>query len=153
MSDVKVTIVDTSVSVIAQEAETTIILGYSGPQGPTGPRGSQVLSGNTDPSPSIGLNGDQYINTNNGYLFGPKTASGWGIGVPLGNNDPNDLGQVYTQVSPSTVWNIAHTLGFTPNITIVDALGNVVEPALEYISATQIRATFSVPSVGKAYIS
>lgn len=150
MADVKVTVVDTSVSVLVQEEETTIILGSSGPQGP---RGSQVLSGNTNPSPSIGLIGDQYINTDNGYLFGPKTASGWGAGVPLGNNDPNDLGQVYTQASPSTVWNIAHTLGFTPNITIVDALGNVVEPALEYISATQIQATFSVPSVGKAYIS
>lgn len=141
MPDVTVTVVDTDV---------TVVLGSSGPQGP---RGSQVLSGVGDPSSAIGLNGDQYINTDTGYLFGPKTASGWGTGVPLGNNDPNDLGQVYTQVSPSTVWNIAHTLGFTPNITIVDALGNVVEPALEYLSATQIRATFSVPSVGKAYIS
>lgn len=144
MGDVRVTI---------QDSSSVILLGTSGPQGPTGPRGSQVLSGNTDPSPSIGLNGDQYINTDSGYLFGPKTASGWGTGVPLGNNDPNDLGQVYTQVSPSTVWDIAHTLGFIPNITIVDALGNVVEAALEYISATQIRATFSEPLVGKAYIS
>jgi hypothetical protein len=150
MSDVTVTVVDSVVSVSLEDTESVIILGSSGPQGP---RGSQVLSGDGDPSSAIGLIGDQYINTDTGYLFGPKTASGWGTGVPLGNNDPNDLGQVYTQVSPSTVWDIAHTLGFTPNITIVDALGNVVEPALEYISATQIRATFSVPSVGKAYIS
>jgi hypothetical protein len=150
VADVTVTVVDSVVSVSLEDTESIISLGSSGPQGP---RGSQVLSGVGDPSSAIGLNGDQYINTDNGYLFGPKTASGWGTGVPLGNNDPNDLGQVYTQVSPSTVWNIAHTLGFTPNITIVDALGNVVEPALVYISATQIRATFSVPSVGKAYIS
>ena len=141
MSDVTVTVVDTDV---------TVVLGNSGPQGP---RGSQVLSGAGDPSSAIGLIGDQYINTDNGYLFGPKTASGWGTGVPLGNNDPNDLGQVYTQTSPSAEWNIAHTLGFTPNITIVDTQENVVEAAIEYLSATQIRATFSEAISGKAYIS
>ena len=141
MADVTVTVVDTDV---------VVTLGSSGPQGP---RGSQVLSGAGDPSPAIGLIGDQYINTDNGYLFGPKTAGGWGTGVPLGNNDPNDLGQVYTQSSPSAEWNIAHTLGFTPNITIVDTQENVVEAAIEYLSATQIRATFSQAISGKAYIS
>lgn len=141
MGDVVVTVVDSNV---------VVSLGSSGPQGP---RGSMVLSGAGDPSSAIGLIGDQYINTTNGYLFGPKTASGWGTGVPLGNNDPNDLGQVYNQVSASTVWNIAHTLGFTPNVIIVDTSGNVVEPAIEYLSATQIRATFSEPMAGKAYVS
>ena len=141
MGDVTVTVVDSSVEVC---------LGSSGPQGP---RGSMVLSGVGNPSPAIGLIGDQYINTDNGYLFGPKSASGWGTGVPIGNNDPNDLGQVYNQVSASTVWNIAHTLGFTPNVIIVDTAGNVVEPAIEYLSATQIRATFSESTAGKAYVS
>lgn len=150
MAEVTVSIVDTSVSVSVEEPDVTVILGNTGPQGP---RGSQVLSGNTNPSPVIGLIGDQYINTDTGYLFGPKTASGWGTGVPLGNNDPNDLGQVYEQTSPSTVWNIAHTLGFTPNIIIVDASGEVVECALDYVSATQITATFSEAISGKAYLS
>jgi hypothetical protein len=150
VAEVTVTVVDSVVSVSLEDTESVISLGSSGPQGP---RGSQVLSGDINPSLAIGLIGDQYINTDTGYLFGPKTASGWGTGVPLGNNDPNDLGQVYTQSSPSTEWNIAHTLSFTPNITIVDTLGNVVEPAIEYLSATQIRATFSQPTAGKAYIS
>jgi hypothetical protein len=141
MGDVVVTVVDSSVEVC---------LGSSGPQGP---RGSMVLSGAGNPSSAIGLIGDQYINTDNGYLFGPKSASGWGAGVPIGNNDPNDLGQVYNQVSASTVWNIAHTLGFTPNVIIVDTAGNVVEPAIEYLSSTQIRATFSQPTAGQAYVS
>ena len=141
MADVTVTVVNTDV---------TVTLGSSGPQGP---RGSQVLSGAGDPSSAIGLIGDQYINTDSGYLFGPKSASGWGAGVPLGNNDPNDLGQVYNQASPSTEWNIAHTLGFTPNVIIVDTAGNVVEPEIEYLSPTQIRATFSESIAGKAYVS
>lgn len=150
MADVTVTIVDSAVSVSLVETETSVSLGTSGPQGP---RGSQVLSGNIDPSPSIGLIGDQYINTDTGKLFGPKTASGWGDGVYLGSNDPNDLGQTYNQSSPSTVWNIAHTLGFTPNIVITDTEGKVVEAALEYISATQIQATFSEAIAGTAYLS
>lgn len=141
MADVQVTVTDSSVSVS---------LGTSGPQGP---RGSQVLSGNVDPSPSIGLIGDQYINTDTGKLFGPKTTSGWGEGVYLGSNNPNDLGQVYIQTSPSTVWNIAHTLGFTPNITIVDDNGKVVLCDLEYISGNSTIATFSEPISGTAYLS
>lgn len=150
MSEVSVTIVDAAVSVAVNEPEMVVSLGTSGPQGP---RGTQVLSGNVDPSPSIGLIGDQYINTTSGKLFGPKTTSGWGDGVLLGNNDPGDLGQAYTQTSPSTEWNIAHTLGFTPNIVIVDTEGTVVEGLLEYLSATQIRATFSEPIAGTAYLS
>ena len=148
MADVTVTVVDTAVSVVLEDTESTICIGSSGPQGP---RGSMVLSGEGVPSPAIGLIGDQYINTDNGYLFGPKSASGWGSGVPLIGSE--GLGQVYNQVSTSTQWNIAHTLGFTPNVIIVDTDGNVVEPAIEYLSATQIRATFSQPTAGKAYVS
>lgn len=121
--------------------------------GPQGPRGTQVLSGNTDPSPSIGLIGDQYINTDTGYLFGPKTESGWGVGVPLGNNDPNDLGQAYYLTSPSTQWDINHTLAFIPNVTIVDLSSNTVECAIEYVNDSTIRATFSEPFTGAAFLS
>lgn len=123
------------------------------PLGPQGPRGTQVLSGAGNPSSVIGLVGDQYINTDTGYLFGPKTADGWGVGVPLGNNDPNDLGQVYTQTSPSSVWNIAHTLAFTPNIIVVDSSNMVIEGDYEYVSPTHIIARFNQTVAGKAYLS
>ncbi len=150
MAEVTVTIADVRVEVAVCDDDVVVITGESGPQGP---RGSQLLSGNSDPSASIGLIGDQYINTDTGYLFGPKTASGWGVGVPLGNNDPNDLGQVYTQTSPSTVWNIVHTLGFIPNIIIVDSENRVIEGDYEYINSSQITATFNAAISGKAYLS
>ena len=150
MAEVTVTVADVRVEVAVCEQDVVILTGESGPQGP---RGSQLLSGDVDPSISIGLIGDQYINTNTGYLFGPKTTSGWGVGVPLGNNDPDDLGQVYTQTSPSTVWNIVHTLTFVPNIIIVDSEKNVVEGSYEYVSNNQITATFNTPISGKAYLS
>lgn len=150
MAEVTVTVADVRVEVAVCEQDVVILTGESGPQGP---RGSQLLSGNTDPSASIGLIGDQYINTDTGSLFGPKTASGWGVGVPLGNNDPEDLGQVYTQTSPSTVWNIVHTLAFVPNIIIVDSERNVVEGDYEYVSDNEITATFNSAISGKAYLS
>jgi hypothetical protein len=150
VAEVKVTVIDNRVNVIPQQIDAKVILGYSGPQGP---RGSQILSGATDPAPNIGLIGDQYINTDTGKLFGPKTTSGWGEGVYLGNNDPNDLGQVYVQVSPSDVWNIIHTLEFVPNIIVVDSEGNVIEGDYEYLDDKQITATFSNSITGKAYLS
>ena len=150
MAEVTVTVSDVRVEVAVCEQDVVILTGESGPQGP---RGSQLLSGDGDPSISIGLIGDQYINTDTGYLFGPKTTSGWGVGVPLGNNDPDDLGQVYTQASPSTVWNIVHTLTFVPNIIIVDSEKNVVEGSYEYVSDNEITATFNTPISGKAYLS
>lgn len=138
--DVTVTVVDQRVCVDVTNA------------GPQGVRGSQVLSGSTDPSPTIGLIGDQYINTSTGYLFGPKTTSGWGTGVSLTTN-PAELGQVYSQTTPSTVWNIAHTLSFIPNIIIVDSEQNVVEGEYEYVDQNLIIATFSAPIAGSAYLS
>ena len=136
--------------VSVERVENKVIVTAIGQQGP---RGTQVLSGVGNPSPVIGLIGDQYINTDNGYLFGPKTADGWGVGVPLGNNDPNDLGQVYTQTSPSSVWNIAHTLAFVPNIVIVDTSNKAVEGDYEYVNPNHIIARFNQEIAGKAYLS
>jgi hypothetical protein len=149
-STVTVTPIENNIKVNVCEQVTEISISSSGPQGP---RGNQILSGNVDPSPSIGLIGDQYINTNNGYLFGPKTESGWGVGVPLGNNDPNDLGQAYYLTSPSTDWDITHTLSFTPNVTIVDLNNNVVECSIRYINDDTVRVNFSEPFVGAAFLS
>lgn len=138
--DVTVTVVDERVCVDVTNA------------GPQGARGSQVLSGSIDPSPTIGLIGDQYINTSTGTLFGPKTTSGWGTGVSLTTGSEN-LGQVYSQTTPSTIWNIAHTLSFIPNIIIVDSEQNVVEGDYEYVDQNLIVATFTTAIAGTAYLS
>ena len=150
MAEVKVTVVDSKVDVSLCSQDVIILTGESGPQGP---RGSQVLSGNTNPSINIGLIGDQYINTDTGYLFGPKTESGWGAGVPLGTNDPNDLGQVYYLTTPSTDWEIEHTLAFIPNIVIVDLDNHVIEADVTYTGDNSILVEFSHPVVGVAFLS
>lgn len=150
MSEAKVIIEEKRIDLHLNEVEATVVLGSSGPQGP---RGSQVLSGASDPSPVIGLIGDHYIQTSSGRLFGPKTSSGWGEGVPIGGLDPENLGYVHVQLSPATQWNIIHTLDFVPNIVVVDLEGKVVEGFYEYIDDNTIRATFSDDFSGKAYLS
>lgn len=147
-SNVIVEVINEDISIQTVEQEVTIETSASGPQGV---RGSLVLSGAGNPSSVIGLIGDQYINTTTGYLFGPKSASGWGAGSPI--SPPNSMGQLHDQVSPSSTWNILHTLGFIPNIIIVDTSGNVVEPEIQYLSSNQIQAIFSQPMAGKAYVS
>jgi len=150
MSESKVIIKDQRINLSLNEIEATIVLGNSGPQGP---RGSQLLSGTSDPSPVIGLIGDHYVQTSEGKLFGPKTSSGWGEGVYIGINDPNNLGQIHVQLAPSTQWDIVHTLPFVPNIVVVDLEGESVEGFCEYLDEKNIRMTFSEPLSGKAYLS
>jgi hypothetical protein len=76
-SEVIVTAIEEVVNINICEDIVDISIGETGPQGP---RGSQVLSGNINPSPTVGLVGDQYINTSTGRIFGPK-----GIGVGYGS--------------------------------------------------------------------
>lgn len=148
--EVEITVVDDNVNINVDETVATIEFGTTGPQGP---RGTQMLSGPDAPTLLIGIIGDLYIQTDTGQLYGPKTESGWGVGIYLGVNDPNDLGQVYEQITPSATWTINHTLSFIPNILVVDSAGTEVEGDYNYVDADTIVATFSGPFAGKAYLS
>jgi hypothetical protein len=118
-----------------------------------GPRGTQILSGNIDPSIVIGLIGDQYLNTSTGYIFGPKTEEGWGNGVAIVHGlQIEDVAYTHNQVTPLSVWNIVHGLEFTPNIIVVDLAGNVIEGDYKYNGNT-IVATFSETIAGTAFLS
>jgi hypothetical protein len=57
--------------------------GEPGPQGSAGTDGRTVLNGTINPAYALGAMGDFYINTTSNQIFGPKTASGWGIGVSM----------------------------------------------------------------------
>lgn len=76
--------------------------GPEGPQGPVGPAGedgSMMYSGQGAPGSDIGSEGDYYINTNTGEMYGPKDGSGWGnpIIVLMGEDgkDGEDGSQIY----------------------------------------------------------
>jgi hypothetical protein len=58
-------------------------IGPAGPAGPNGQNGSIIYSGAGAPAAATGTTGDFYLETSNGQLFGPKSASGWGTGFSL----------------------------------------------------------------------
>ena len=59
--------------------------GAKGEKREKGNDGTQIIPGIGAPTPSIGNNGDWYIDTKNKKLYGPKTQNGWGDGFILGN--------------------------------------------------------------------
>ena len=58
-------------------------IGLTGPQGIAGTNGKTILNGITNPSISIGADGDFYINTFTNFLFGPKLNGAWNNGISL----------------------------------------------------------------------
>jgi hypothetical protein len=148
MANLKVEIDQVVNNITIDEENVVVEVGTSGPQGP---RGSGVLNGSGEPSPSFGIVGDFYINTDNFNLYGPKTNSGWGTPIDLVGS--NELGYVYTQSVPASTWNITHGLGFVPNITVVDSGGTVVEGSYNYPNNNSVVLTFTGSFTGKAYLS
>jgi hypothetical protein len=51
--------------------------------GPPGPRGNSVLYGAGAPAAGTGIDGDFYIDTTTGTIYGPKAAGAWPAGVSL----------------------------------------------------------------------
>ncbi|KQC00182.1 collagen-like protein [Pedobacter sp. Hv1] len=54
-----------------------------GANGAAGTNGNKIINGTTIPGATDGSIGDYYLNTTNYLLYGPKIASGWGVGTSL----------------------------------------------------------------------
>ena len=148
MAELKVEIDQIVNNITIDEENVVIELGTSGPQGG---RGTGILNGTTAPDNSIGIIGDFFLNTTNMNLYGPKTESGWGSPTDLVGSQ--ELGYVHIQSVPASVWNITHGLGFTPNITVVDTAGTVVEGSYNYPNSSTVVLTFIGAFSGRAYLS
>ena len=148
MAELKVEIDQIVNNITIDEENVVIELGTSGPQGG---RGTGILNGTTPPDNTIGIVGDFFLNTTNMNLYGPKTDSGWGTPTDLVGSQ--ELGYVHIQSVPSAVWNVTHGLGFTPNITVVDTAGTVVEGSYNYPNSNTVVLTFVGAFSGRAYLS
>lgn len=73
--------------------------------------------------------------------------------VRLAAGAGNTRRQVHSQPVPSTTWNITHSLGGRPSITVVDSAGTVVIGEITYISDSQITASFTAAFSGLAYLT
>jgi hypothetical protein len=59
----------------------------------------------------------------------------------------------HDQTIAAAVWNITHSLGKYPSVVVVDSAYDVVEGSIQYISATQVRITFSSAFSGSAFLN
>jgi hypothetical protein len=148
MAELKVEIDQIVNNISVNEENVVVQLGTSGPQGG---RGTGILNGTSAPDNTIGIVGDFFLNTTNMNLYGPKTDSGWGTPTDLVGSQ--ELGYVHIQSVPSAVWNVTHGLGFTPNITVVDTAGTVVEGSYNYPNSSTVVLTFIGAFSGRAYLS
>ncbi len=148
MAELKVEIDQIVNNITIDEENVVIELGTSGPQGA---RGTGILNGTTAPNNTIGIIGDFFLNTTNMNLYGPKTESGWGSPTDLVGSQ--ELGYVHIQEVASATWNITHGLGFTPNITVVDTAGTVVEGSYNYPNSSTVVLSFVGAFSGRAYLS
>jgi hypothetical protein len=148
MAELQVSINETLNNININEENVVIQLGTSGPQGA---RGTGILNGTTAPNNNIGIIGDFFLNTTNMNLYGPKTQSGWGNPTDLVGSQ--ELGYVHIQENASTTWTITHGLGFTPNITVVDTAGTVVEGSYNYPNSNTVVLSFIGAFSGRAYLS
>jgi hypothetical protein len=148
MPELKVEIDQITNNIVIDEENVVIELGTSGPQGG---RGTGILNGTSAPNNNIGILGDFFLNTTNMNLYGPKTESGWGTPTDLVGSQ--ELGYVHIQEVASATWNITHGLGFTPNITVVDTAGTVVEGSYNYPNSSTVVLSFVGAFSGRAYLS
>jgi hypothetical protein len=59
----------------------------------------------------------------------------------------------FTQASPASTWTIAHSLGYRPNISVVDSAGSQVEGNTVWTDTNNLTITFSGAFSGVAYLS
>lgn len=77
------------------------------------------------------------------------------VSVPGSKANASAPGGTYThnQMIPAAVWNVAHALGYYPNVTVVDSAGSQVVGDVQYTDINNLIITFSAGFSGKAYLS
>lgn len=59
----------------------------------------------------------------------------------------------FIQQQPSTVWDIQHNMGMTPNVFMEDLNGNDIMGIVEVVDQNRLKVYFNQPVAGKAFLS
>jgi len=59
----------------------------------------------------------------------------------------------HNQAVPSATWNVAHGLGYRPNVVAVDSLDREFLADVTYVDNNNLTISISSPTSGKAYCS
>lgn len=107
----------------------------TGPQGTQGPTGASSTwrTGSGAPAAGLGANGDMYLNTANGDVYGPKASGAWG------SPSANIVGPAAPQATASTQGTIqlgGGDLGGSATAVTVPALANKADKATTITAGT-----------------
>ena len=80
---------------------------------------------------------------------GVKWVSVGGAGGGGGGN----VSYTHTQSTAAAVWTAPHNLGRWPSVSVVDHLGNRVEPDVSYVDQNIVQITHGQPFIGKAFFN
>lgn len=80
------------------------------------------------------------------------TTTTWIAEAPTGGVG-GDLHFTFNQGVPAATWNITHSLGKFPSVSVVDSVGNFVEGSIHYIDINSLTLTFVSAFSGVAYLN
>jgi hypothetical protein len=84
----------------------------------------------------------QYLNAVESELIALDAAPGGG-----------DKNFVFSQLSASASWSVAHNLGKNPAVTVVDSGGNELLVDVDYIDVNNCTLVFGSPTSGRAFFN
>lgn len=116
--------------------------------------GTGFIISNQGAAPAMGLNymggagqsGQNIIEINSG---GCITRINLNPAITINQNSSF----VFTQSTPSTVWDITHGMNMIPNVTTEDSNGTDIVGILDVVDNNRIKIYFNTAVAGKAYLS
>lgn len=114
---------------------------------------STVLSVNSPVVQALVVEADPDILAVNNAVVQTVVVESVGAPGPQGPPGTDGFQFVYSQMTPTAVWDIAHHLNGFPSVTVVDSADNVVIGDVHYVSNNEITITFSGAFSGSAYFS
>jgi hypothetical protein len=129
-SSTRVTVTGDTVSVVEVNSAPTVVI--------------------VEPQPSVTAVEDVISVVSVGTLGppGPRGADG-----PPGAAGSAPQAYVHDQAVPASSWTVLHSLGYYPNVTVVDTLGRVVVGDVSYPDIGNVVLTFSAAFSGRAFLS
>jgi len=127
----------------------------------SGAPGRTIISGEGDPSNSLGVPGDFYFDKLTTRFWGPKDSNTntWNVNnsfildKQIALTHSWELAQVTGPVDGVYSVEIVHNLGFHPNVTVKSSSGDILETGIVYNSLNIITLTMAQPFSGTAHLS
>ena len=127
----------------------------------SGAPGRTIISGEGNPTNSLGVPGDFYFDTLTTRFWGPKSllSDKWNVeesfilDKQISYMYSWEMAQVTGPVNGVYSVSISHNLQFHPNVSVKSSSGDLLETGIDYNSINQITLTMAQPFSGTAYLS